>query len=95
MCPQLPLLVISSPTTMPPLRQRLVPAAVVVRGPVREKVVDDETADGEEEDEQRPEELLQGRAGRLDHLDCGRLALDERMGGWRGRGGYGETYQTR
>lgn len=54
----------------PDLRQSLIPPTIRVRRPVRKQVVDDQTADGEEEDEQRPEELVQGRARRLDHLDC-------------------------
>ena len=57
---------------MPPLRQRLVPAAVVVRGPVREEVVDDETADGEDEDQKRPEELMGWGTAGLDDLGCTR-----------------------
>lgn len=54
----------------PDSRQSLIPPTIRVRRPVRKQVVDDQTADGEEEDEQRPEELVQGRARRLDHLDC-------------------------
>jgi len=36
---------------------------------VGEQPVDKKTADGEEEDEERPEKLVDGRAVRLDDLD--------------------------
>lgn len=44
-----------------PLRNRLVPAAVV-RRPVRKQPVDDHAADREEEDEQAPEQLVRDGA---------------------------------
>ena len=51
------------------LRQRLVPRTTVVGGAVGEEPVDDEAADGEDEDEQRPEQLVRRRAVRLEDLD--------------------------
>jgi len=50
-------------------RQGLVARAAVVCRAVGEKPVDKKTADGEEEDEERPEKLVDGRAVRLDDLD--------------------------
>jgi hypothetical protein len=47
----------------------LVAAAGVVGCAVREEPVDDETDNGEDEDEETPEELVAGRAVRLENLD--------------------------
>lgn len=52
-----------------PLRERLVSAAAVVLGAVGEEPVDDHAADGEEEDDQAPGQLVQGRAVGLEDLD--------------------------
>lgn len=46
-------------------------AAAVVLGAVGEEEVDDESDDGENEDAQAPEQLVNGRAIGLQDLDCG------------------------
>lgn len=51
------------------LRQRLVRAAAVVLGAVREEPVDDHADNGEEEDDQAPEELVDWRTVGLEDLD--------------------------
>lgn len=56
----------------PCLGQWLVRAAAVVVGTVGEEEVDDEADDGEDEDAQAPEQLVDGRAVGLQDLDCGR-----------------------
>jgi len=52
------------------LRQRLVTRSAVVGGTVGEEPVDDQTTNREDEDEERPEQLVGGRTARLDNLDC-------------------------
>lgn len=52
------------------LRHRLVPSTPHVRLAVREKPVDDDADDGEEEHSEAPKNLVRKRAGRLDDLDC-------------------------
>lgn len=52
-----------------PSGQGLVPATTIVLGPVREEPVDEHANDGEEEDNEAPGELVQGRAVRLEDLD--------------------------
>lgn len=51
------------------LGQSLVPRARVVRRAVREEQVDDSAQDGEKEDEQAPEKLVQGGSVGLDDFD--------------------------
>jgi hypothetical protein len=45
-----------------------------MRSSVREQPVDDQSTDREEEDEQEPEELVDGRAVGFEDLDCRLLA---------------------
>lgn len=54
----------------PCLGQGLVGATAVVVGAVGEEEVDDEADDGEDEDTQAPEQLVDGRAVGLEDLDC-------------------------
>lgn len=54
----------------PRLGQGLVGATAVVVGTVGEEEVDDEADDGEDEDTQAPEQLVDGRAVGLEDLDC-------------------------
>ena len=60
---------IFAPKSVRPLRDGLVAATAVSRS-VRKEPVDDQAADGEEEDEQAPEDLVQHGAVRLEDLDC-------------------------
>jgi hypothetical protein len=52
------------------LRNSLVAVAIVPLLAVGKKPVDDDATDREDEDEDRPEELVADRAGRLQDLDC-------------------------
>lgn len=52
------------------LGQRLVRAAAVVLGTVGEEPVNDHSDNGEKEDNQAPEQLVNGRAVGLQNLDC-------------------------
>lgn len=54
----------------PCLGKGLIGATAVVVGTVGEEEVDDETDDGEDEDTQAPEQLVDGRAVGLEDLDC-------------------------
>lgn len=54
----------------PRLGQGLVGATAVVVGAVGEEEVDDEADDGEDEDTQAPEQLVDGRSVGLEDLDC-------------------------
>ena len=56
-------------TTDEGLSHGLVAGAAVVCGTVGEEVVDDHADDGEEENDKAPDELRDGRAVRLEHLD--------------------------
>jgi hypothetical protein len=46
---------------------------------VGEEIVDDHSDDGEEEDNQRPEDLLARAAVGLDNLDCAALAHGSKL----------------
>lgn len=59
----------------PGLGKGLVGAAAVVVGTVGEEEVDDEADDGEDEDAEAPEQLVDGRAVGLEDLDCGTNGL--------------------
>ena len=51
------------------LSERLVAGTALVRRAIRKQIVDGHADDGEEEDDQTPDELLDWRTGRLQDLD--------------------------
>lgn len=72
------------------LRDDLIPVSVVPLLTIGKEVVNEETADGEDEDEDGPQELVAHRAARLEDLDCElRLACGVLLGS-----DESETYST-